>query len=163
MGRRTYNPITSATRETHMPAKKPTFPSRPCPKCGKPIHIKSKKHDECGWRLGAGDAAPAAGQPPEVNKSVAVRDLLEKNPKTPVKEVVSALAGQGVKVSANYVYMLKSKMKTKKRVEKRQKALAVTAGAKTANPLDLIREVKQLAVRAGGLRALKDLVDVLAE
>jgi len=30
-------------------AKKPSFPSRPCPKCGKPIHIKSKRHEECGW------------------------------------------------------------------------------------------------------------------
>jgi hypothetical protein len=29
-------------------ARKPSFPNRPCPKCGKPIHIKSKSHD-CGW------------------------------------------------------------------------------------------------------------------
>jgi hypothetical protein len=145
-----------------MPPKKPTFPSRPCPKCGKPIHIKSKKHDECGWRL-EGSATPTQNAKSEVNKSDAVRAILDKNSKTPVKEVVSALAAQGVKVSANYVYMLKSKMKAKRRVEKRQKAMAVTAGAAIANPLDLIREVKQLAARAGGLRALKELVDVLAE
>jgi hypothetical protein len=146
-----------------MPPKKPTFPSRPCPKCGKPIHIKSKKHDECGWRMEGSDAAPAAGQPSEVNKSDAVRAILDKNPKTPVKEIVSALAAQGVKVSANYVYMLKSKMKAKKRVEKRQKAMAVGAVTPIADPLELIREVKQLAARAGGLGNLKQLVDVLAE
>src|SRR5438477_6541494 len=105
-----------------MPPKKPSFPSRPCPKCGKPIHIKSKNHDECGSHLEAGDAAPAAGQAPEVNKSVAVKAVLAKNPKTPVKEVVSALAAQGVKVSNNYVYMLKSKMKDRRRAEKRQRA-----------------------------------------
>jgi hypothetical protein len=29
-------------------ARKPSFPNRPCPKCGKPIHIKTKSHD-CGW------------------------------------------------------------------------------------------------------------------
>jgi hypothetical protein len=84
-------------------------------------------------------------------------------PKTPVKDIVSALAAQGIKISGNYVYMLKSKMKAKRRVEKRQKGMAVTAGAEIASPLDLIREVKQLAARAGGLRALKELVDVLAE
>jgi hypothetical protein len=32
-----------------MAPKKLNFPNRPCPKCGKPIHIKSKKHEECGW------------------------------------------------------------------------------------------------------------------
>jgi hypothetical protein len=111
----------------------------------------------------AGDAARVARQASEVNKSDAVRATLDKNPKTPVKEVVSGLAAQGIKISGNYVYMLKSKMKAKERVEKRQKAMAVTAGAEVANPLDLIREVKQLAARAGGLRALKELVDVLAE
>jgi hypothetical protein len=80
-----------------------------------------------------------------------------------VKEIVSALAAQGVKVSANYVYTLKSKMKAKKRVEKRQKAMAVGANTPIADPLELIRAVKQLAARAGGLGNLKQLVDVLAE
>ena len=40
-------------------AKKLSFPNRPCPKCGKPIHIKTKKH-ECGWVAdGQASAAPA--------------------------------------------------------------------------------------------------------
>jgi len=30
-------------------AKTITFPNRPCPKCGQPIHIKTKKHEDCGW------------------------------------------------------------------------------------------------------------------
>jgi hypothetical protein len=42
-------------------AKKPSFPNRPCPKCGKPIHIKSKSHEACGWRAAAA-AAPAPSQ-----------------------------------------------------------------------------------------------------
>jgi hypothetical protein len=146
-----------------MPPQKPNFPNRPCPKCGKPIHIKSKKHDECGWRMEGGDAAPAAGQTAGANKSDAVREILDKNPKTPVKEIVSALAAQGVQVSNNYVYMLKSKMKDRKRVERRQKAMAVGASTHIADPLELIREVKLLAARAGGLHNLKRLVDVLAE
>lgn len=28
---------------------KPAFPSKPCPKCGKYIHARTKKHEECGW------------------------------------------------------------------------------------------------------------------
>jgi hypothetical protein len=52
-----------------MAVKKPSFPSRPCPKCQKPIHIKSKKHEECGWRAensagvtnGSKSAAPSVG------------------------------------------------------------------------------------------------------
>jgi hypothetical protein len=52
---------------------------------------------------------------PWVNKSQAVRDILEKEPKNPVKEVVAALAGRGIKVSANSDYMLKSKAKAKGR------------------------------------------------
>ena len=32
--------------------QKPKFPNRPCPQCSQPIHIKSKKHPECGWGMG---------------------------------------------------------------------------------------------------------------
>jgi len=42
-------------------AKKPNFPSKPCPKCGKPIHARLQKHEKCGWVADAnGQAAPAA-------------------------------------------------------------------------------------------------------
>jgi hypothetical protein len=45
----------------------------------------------------------------------------------------------------------------------RQKALAVSAGTATTDLVALILDVRQLAARAGGLRPLKQLVDVLAE
>ena len=38
-------------------AKKPNFPSKPCPKCGKLIHARLTKHPDCGW------VAEANGQP----------------------------------------------------------------------------------------------------
>jgi hypothetical protein len=47
-----------------MATKKPGFPSRPCPKCGKPIHIKSKKHDACGWRMESIADTPSPGMKP---------------------------------------------------------------------------------------------------
>ena len=40
-------------------AKKPSFPSRSCPKCGKPIHIKTKRHEECGWTANGAVSAKA--------------------------------------------------------------------------------------------------------
>jgi hypothetical protein len=144
-------------------AKKPAFPSKPCPKCGKPIHARSKKHEDCGWISDVTAALSQNGAAKgEINKSAAAREILRKNPKTPVKEVVSTLAGQGIKISENYVYMLKSKAKARKRKEKREKAMVVTASG-PVNPVDLVRDVKALALRAGGLRTLKQLVDVLAE
>ena len=146
-----------------MPPKKLNFPNRPCPKCHKPIPIKSKTHEACGWNAANG-AAPALNGPAlAVNKSAAVRAILDKNPKTPVKEIVSTLAAQGITVSTTYAYMVKSKMKAMRRVAKRQQALAVSAATPTADPVALVREVRELASRAGGLRPLKQLVDVLAE
>ena len=46
--------------ETTMAETKPKFPSRQCPKCGKFIHIKSKKHPECGWVMDGTAAATSA-------------------------------------------------------------------------------------------------------
>jgi len=143
-----------------MATKKLTFPNRSCPQCGKPIHIKTKKHEECGWAMNGRAATP---QKSDVNKSVAVREILQKNPKTPVKEVISTLAAQGIKVSNTYVYALKSKRKAKKRREKRERVVATSNSLGVLDPVDLIREVKNLALRTGGLRNLRQLVDVLAE
>lgn len=97
------------------------------------------------------------------NKSQMVRDILTKDPKTPVKDIVSSMQGQGQKISANLVYLIKSKMKGKKRKAKREKAMAVTTKAGVENPVALIRDVRALADRAGGLKNLKELVDILGQ
>src|SRR3954468_8763543 len=66
-----------------MAKKKPSFPSRPCPKCGEPIHIKSKKHEACGWR--AEDAAAANGAPSHSENGEKTggyfRRIFKENPK----------------------------------------------------------------------------------
>jgi hypothetical protein len=143
-----------------MAAKKLTFPTRPCPNCAAPIHIKTKKHEKCGWGM---NGSPATPQKTHVNKSAAVKAVLAKNPKAPVSEVVSTLAAQGIRVSNTYAYAIKSKGKAKRRREKREKAVATSNSLGVLDPVDLIREVKNLAVRTGGLRHLRQLVDVLAE
>jgi hypothetical protein len=141
-------------------AKAITFPNRPCPKCGKPIHFRKKMHEKCGWTM---NGVAETGQKSDVKKSAAVKEFLAKNPKAKTSEVVSALAAQGIKVSSTYAYALKSKGKAKKRKEKREKAMATTTSMGISDPVELIRQVKELALRAGGLRHLKSLVDVLGE
>lgn len=98
-----------------------------------------------------------------VSKSDSIRELLGKNPKTPVKEVVATLGQQGITVKPNHVYLIKSKMTNRKRRQKRQRAVETSGKAGVLNPIDLILKVKKLATEAGGMANFKMLVDVLAE
>src|SRR5579871_4272433 len=99
----------------------------------------------------------------EVDKSAAVREILEKDPKTPAKEIIATLGQKGIKISEAYVYMLKGKAKAKGHKEKREKAVAASKSAGLADPVELISGIKALAAKAGGMRTLKKLVDLLAE
>jgi hypothetical protein len=98
-----------------------------------------------------------------INKSASIRDMLNENPKAPVKEIVSILGDRGIKVSPNLVYILKSKMKHKTRRARRQRAVDASQKAGLADPVQLIVEVRRVAEKAGGIRRLKALVDLLAE
>ena len=95
-----------------------------------------------------------------VNKSAAIRDVLMKYPKSPVKEIVSHLEKQGTRVRPTLVYYIRSKQRQQHRKETRAR-VAQRTGA--ADPVALVLEVKKLARDAGGLQNLKQLVDVLAE
>jgi transposase len=96
-------------------------------------------------------------------KADRIREILAAEPQTPTREVVEALATKGVKVSPNHVYLIKSKMKMKKRRQKREKAAAVIQRTGTPNPAQAVTKVKALALELGGLKNLKQLVDVLSE
>jgi hypothetical protein len=94
-----------------------------------------------------------------VNKSEEIRQLLKTNPKMPAKEIVSTLAGRGIKVANTLVYFVKGHMKGKKG---RRKARQMVATG-TSDPVATISKVKNLASEVGGLRQLKALVDALSE
>jgi hypothetical protein len=99
-----------------------------------------------------------------MTKADAVRKYLASNPKAKTKEVVEALAGQGIKVSANHVYLIKSKAKSRVRKARSAKVRAVAAlrpGIK--DYADAVTQVKMLAHQLGGISSLKALVDALAE
>jgi hypothetical protein len=48
-------------------SKKPNFPSKPCPKCGQPIHARLTKHVACGW-VATQASAPVATKAPAKKK-----------------------------------------------------------------------------------------------
>src|SRR5262249_15615640 len=95
-----------------------------------------------------------------VNKSAAIRDMINQNPKTKPSEIVSLLAEKGITVRPHLVYLVKGKMKRVKRRQTRQRAMTKTGNG---NAVELILKVKGLAKEAGGMGSLKQLVDVLAE
>jgi hypothetical protein len=92
-------------------------------------------------------------------KSAAVRELLEKNPKMPVSEIVSTLAARRIKITPNLVYSLKTKAQTTGRT----RSVRVGRNGGMASPAQLVLKVKELAVEAGGMSNLKELVEVLTE
>ena len=99
------------------------------------------------------------------SRSQAIREFLTQNPKATAKEVVEQLGQKGVKVQAGLVYMVKGSMKSKAGRKRRSEArvAGVVGNGKVADPVALIRKVKDLAIEAGGIRRLKELVVVLAE
>lgn len=100
-----------------------------------------------------------------MNKSEAIREYLKANPKAKAKDVVEALKGKGVNVTANLVYFLKGKSSAKK-LRKRKVIRAARAatrnGAGHGDAIALIQDVRALAQRAGGYEQLKSLVDAIA-
>jgi hypothetical protein len=98
-----------------------------------------------------------------INKSEAIREILAQTPKSPVKEIVAQLGQRGVKVNPNLVYLIRSKRSQKKKRENRLRAVEANRMAGLANPVELILEVSKVAAKAGGMRHLKELVDMLAQ
>jgi hypothetical protein len=98
-----------------------------------------------------------------VNKSQAIRDVFSTNPKADSKTVVATLAEQGVKVSPTMVYYIKSKLGLAKRKARRERMAESSRKTGAANPVEIVLRVKDLAREVGGVKNLKQLVDLLAE
>lgn len=61
------------------------------------------------------------------------------------------------------IYMQKSKMLRAKRRKKRAASSDMAQRISSKNPVELVVRVKQLADEVGGIKNLKQLVDLLAE
>jgi hypothetical protein len=104
-----------------------------------------------------------AGNGKPVNKSQAIRDLFAEEPKADSKTVIARLAQRGVKVSPTMVYYVRSKLRQAKRRAKRERVAASSRQTGAGNPVEVVLRVKDLAREVGGIRNLKQLVDLLAE
>ena len=93
-----------------------------------------------------------------VNKSQAIREVLAADPKADYKTVIARAAEKGAKVSQTMVYYVRSKLGQAARKAKREQAVATTR-----SPVELVGRVKRLAAEVGGMKQLKQLVDLLAE
>ena len=98
-----------------------------------------------------------------VNKSDAIRGVLASTPKATSKEIVAALAEKGIKVAPSLIYFVKSKASHARRKTRRDTAAATLRTSGMANPIELVTRVKALASEVGGMKHLKQLVDLLAE
>jgi hypothetical protein len=107
--------------------------------------------------------AKRKSNPEGINKSVAIREILDRNPHAPTREVVSTLEQAGIRVHPDLVYFIKSKARARRGKQKRQRALENSRQLGIADPVELVLEVRRLSEKAGGIRHLKELVDVLAE
>jgi hypothetical protein len=99
----------------------------------------------------------------KVNKSQAIRDLFAQDPKMESKAVIDKLAEGGVRVSPTMVYYVRSKLKQARRKVKRDRVAASSRMTAVKDPVELVLRVKDLAREVGGIRHLKQLVDLLAE
>jgi hypothetical protein len=97
------------------------------------------------------------------NRSQAVREVIAENPQASSKEILALLAKKGLKVSATLVYYVRSKQNQQKRRQKRERVAEASRQTGTSNPVEVVRRVKALARDVGGIRSLKQLVDLLAE
>jgi hypothetical protein len=99
-----------------------------------------------------------------VTKSEEIRQLLKASPDMSAKEVVSTLAGRGIKVGDNLVYYVKGKLKGRQaRHTKGRQMVAHVAATGDSDPVKTILKVKTWANEVGGMKKLKALVDALSE
>lgn len=77
--------------------RKPSYPSKSCPKCGKSIHARAMSHEDCGWK------ARKVGRPAAVAKSStpasisledirAVKDLADRIGVDKVRQLAAVLS-----------------------------------------------------------------------
>ena len=107
--------------------------------------------------------AETSGRGQSVNKSQAIRNVFAADPKADSKTVIARLAEKQIKVSPTMVYYVRSKMGQAKRRAKRELVAESSRQMAAKNPVEIVLRVKDLAREVGGIKHLKQLVDLLAE
>jgi hypothetical protein len=156
-------------------AVKITFPNRPCPKCGKPIHIKSKSHPECGWT--AASSAVAKGSPAKAevsngkpkNKMEAVRRVLAESGNDTKPLDIQGQLQKNFKITMDTATIstykgtiLRQGARKKLGRPKRRHFGAVMSSSSNSISIEDIKAVKDLAERLGAEK-LRQLAEVLVK
>ncbi len=98
-----------------------------------------------------------------VNKAQAVRDYLKAHPSTGNKEIAQALTKQGIKISANHVANIKSKMAVSKGKRKRRSKAATAMSTKSGVSVHEIKAAFGLLKECGGIENAKKALDAARE
>ena len=100
---------------------------------------------------------------PAVNKSQTVREYLKIHPGIANKEVVEALSKQGIKISANHVSNIKSKMAVSKGKRKRRSKAATAMSTKSGVDILEIKAAFVLLKQCGGIESAKKALEAARE
>jgi arginine repressor len=100
---------------------------------------------------------------PAVNKSQSVRDYLKAHPGTANKEIAQALSKQGIKISANHVSNIKSKIAVSKGKRKRRSKAAKTMSTKSGVSVHEIKAAFGLLKECGGVERAKEALAAARE
>jgi arginine repressor len=98
-----------------------------------------------------------------VNKAQAVRDYLKAHPGTANKEIAEALKKQGIKISANHISNIKSKMAVSKGKRKRRSKAATAMSTKSGVGVHEIKAAFVLLKQCGGIENAKKALDAARE
>ena len=98
-----------------------------------------------------------------VNKSQTVRDYLKTHPNTANKDVAEALTKQGIKLTANHVANIKSKMSAGKGKRKRRHKAAEVASVKTGIGISEIKAAFALLKHCGGIAEAREALAAAVE
>jgi hypothetical protein len=99
----------------------------------------------------------------KVNKSQTVRDYVKEHPGVANKDVAEALSKQGIKLTANHVANIKSKMAAGKGKRKRRQKAAEVASVKTGIGIPEIKAAFGLLKQCGGITQAKEALAAAAE
>jgi hypothetical protein len=106
---------------------------------------------------------PQRSDAKRVNKSEALREMIAQHPDATSKEIVHLLGEKGLKVQPSLAYYVRSKQRQQDRRLKREKVQATSQRTGNNNPVELVLQVKRLALEAGGIKNLQLLVNALAD
>ena len=100
---------------------------------------------------------------PKVNKSKAVREFMAANPTAAPKEASETLTKQGIKLTANHVANIKSKMAAGKGKRKRRHTAASAMSVKSGVGIPEIKAAFALLKHCGSIASAKEALAAAVE